>query len=223
MKTPTITLSGLDESVSTDAIKTLLAHPRVELGFLFTATPEGRNRYPSREWIESTALLAPGRCSIHICGRGARQALFDEALEDLTLPAARIQINGTLTRDEVEEVCAIYPDHTIITQHHQRNLHLLDVTAKNHALLVDASGGEGVIPTTWARPATKKEVGFAGGLGPANLSRHLPSIAAQARGNWWIDMESALRREDWFSPGLAQEVLAGFDAWLSSPPLKSAG
>lgn len=223
MDCPTITLSGLDESVSISQIKQLLEHPKVEFGLLFTMTPEGRNRYPSQEWIEATARLTADRCSIHICGRGARQALLSEQLEDLTMPAARIQINGILTCEEVEQACALYPDHTIITQYHPRNAHLLSVAAKNHALLIDASGGEGVSPSAWIRPKTKKDVGFAGGLGPSNLSRQLPNIAAEASGTWWIDMESSLRREDWFSPKLAAEVLTQFDVWARQASLRAAG
>jgi hypothetical protein len=221
---PTITLSGLDESVSTDQIKQLLEHPKVEFGLLYTATPEGRNRYPMMEWLESTTRLAADRCSIHICGRGARQALLEGQLEDLTIPAARIQINGILTYEEVEQACTLYPDHTIITQHHPRNAHLLEVAAKNHALLIDASGGEGITPSTWTRPKTTKDVGFAGGLGPTNLSRQLPNIAAEAAGKWfWVDMETSLRRDDWFSPKLAGDVLAQFDAWARQASLRATG
>lgn len=214
---PTLTLSGVDERVTQREIEQLLQYTPLELGLLYTATPENRPRYPELHQLLWVAEIATGRCAVHICGRGARAALLARELDDLLVHAARIQINGQLAPEDVAQACALYPEHTIITQHHPANAALLAVGAPNHALLVDASGGSGTTPALWERPSTAtKPVGFAGGLGPANLRMHLPVIAAAAgEGPWWIDMEAGLRVDDWFSPRAAHAVIAAFDRFCA--------
>ena len=200
-----MTATGADEQ--TDVIE--LAKLDAEIGLLYTETPEGRNRYPRWEWILETSLELR-RASLHVCGRGARAKLMAG-----NLPVSgfqRIQINGGTLALEVEHLCEMYPRHTIITQHHVNNAHLLAVRAENHALLVDASGGRGKSPEAWSQPDTGKAVGFAGGLGPDNLANELHNITAIARSGWWVDMEGKLRVDDWFSLELASEVVAQFSS-----------
>lgn len=129
----------------------------------------------------------------------------------------RIQVNGRVEAAEAEMLCALYPRHIILTQHHLGSAHLLDVPSKNHALLIDASGGRGESPETWIQPITEKAVGFAGGLGPANLASELQTIREISRAGWWVDMEGKLRVEDWFSVERAQECAAIFAA-ANLPP-----
>jgi len=136
-------------------------------------------------------------------------------LMDGKLPVSgfqRIQVNGGILALEVEHLCEMYPRHTIITQHHDNNAHLLFVRSLNHAVLLDTSGGRGISPSAWAQPATEKPVGFAGGLGPDNIARELQTILEIARPGWWADMEGKLRVDDWFSLELAGEVVAQFSS-----------
>ena len=200
---PFLTVTGADERTDVTALAKLNA----EIGLLYTVTPEGRNRYPRWEWILETSRELR-RASLHVCGRGAR-----ELLREGQLPVGgfqRIQVNGGILASEVEYLCAMYPRHTIITQYHTYNAHLLAVRAVNHALLVDSSGGRGRSPETWNRPDTDKAVGFAGGLGPDNLAGELRRIKSIARAGWWADMEGKLRVDDWFSVGRAEECAAVF-------------
>ena len=200
---PFLTVTGADERTDITALAKLNA----EIGLLYTATPEGRNRYPRWEWIRETSLELR-RASLHVCGRGARAMLMDGKL-----PVGgfqRIQVNGGILALEVERLCAMYPRHTIITQHHLNNAHLLAVRAENHALLIDASGGQGKSPEAWGQPHTTKAVGFAGGLGPDNLASELRKITDIARAGWWADMEGKLRVDDWFSVERAAECAAIF-------------
>lgn len=132
-----------------------------------------------------------------------------------TLPGSgfqRIQVNGAILALEVERLCEMYPRHTIITQHHVNNAHLLSVRAINHAILLDTSGGRGISPSAWKTPETLKAIGFAGGLGPDNLTAELRMISQIARPGWWVDMEGKLRVHDWFSLELAGEVVAQFSS-----------
>ena len=200
---PTITLTGADERTDVG----LLAGLDAEIGLLYTATPEGRNRYPRWEWISAAAAELP-RASLHVCGRGARELLMAGVLDVGSFQ--RLQVNGALEPENVEALCCLYPEHTIITQHHPRNRALLAVEADNHAVLIDGSGGRGISPDGWEPPVTGKACGFAGGLGPDNLASEGAAICAVARPGWWADMEGKLRVDDWFSTELAAECVTVF-------------
>lgn len=196
-----LTLSGADEKTDIAGLSRL----NTEIGLLYTATPEGRNRYPRWEWIREASIELK-HASLHICGMGARVMLMDGRLAVSGFD--RIQVNGIVESKDIERVCALYPQHTIITQHNDKNWPLLSVRSLNHAVLIDASGGRGESPGWWESPETKKAVGFAGGLGPDNLTRELPEIGKVARQGWWVDMEQKLRVDDWFSLERAQECVA---------------
>ncbi|MFK4706111.1 hypothetical protein ABIC83_002950 [Roseateles asaccharophilus] len=202
-----ITLTGADERTDIEELVAFSGkYPEVELGLLYTATPEGRNRYPSRQWLLRAAEALSGRIAVHVCGGGARRELAAGDLIDLVRHAPRVQVNGVLTVDEAELLATRVG--VLITQHNGNNLSLLNVKASNHALLIDASGGRGVSPTEWLPPETRKHVGFAGGMGPDNLAQEYQRIAAVARPGAWVDMEGKLRVDDWFSQALARRCAA---------------
>ena len=212
-----LTLTGIDDRTTPAEIR--LLHGRgVELGILYTETPEGRNRYPSLSWIERTVSQIPGRYSLHVCGRKARERLFNYDLGYCIGRFQRIQINGKINEAELLDACSVYRGHTIITQAnpgHDRNPR--DCGLANHAVLVDGSGGRGLSPAEWLRPNTPRAVGFAGGLGPHNLRRELPRIKEVATEPTWIDMEARLRSEsDWFSIAAAMAAVDEFIAATSS-------
>ncbi len=222
--TTSITLTGADERTDLRLLRLINA----EIGLLYTDTPEGRNRYPSWAWIMQAALCLP-HCALHVCGRGAREKIARGALPIFNF--RRIQINGVLSVSECERICAMYPRHKIITQHRPENQCLLEVFAGNHEVLVDGSGGRGISPDGWNAPATMKNAGYAGGLGPDNLATELPKIAQIAQGSWWVDMEGKLRENDWFSVDLAAQCAEVFYATIpahsrpqaEAAPVKSAG
>ncbi|MBQ4855673.1 hypothetical protein IMW82_13425 [Rhodanobacter sp. B2A1Ga4] len=210
-----ITLTGADERTDIAALLQLLAdHPTLEIGLLYSATPEGRPRYPSLDWIHTAARQLAGRCAIHVCGLLARAQLQAGELHALVRHARRVQVNGDVSREQLPLLAAQV--HQLITQYSPRVTDLsLTGTAGNHQLLVDASGGRGVGPSQWRRPATTKAVGFAGGLGPDNLASELERILPIARGDSWIDMEQALRTDDWFDLSRCRRVLAVWETTLA--------
>jgi len=191
-----ITITGADEA--TDVSK--LAKIDAEIGLLYTATPEGRRRYPSRDWIAAAVNKLPR----------LRQQLHEHQLQDLVFRAQRIQVNGMVTMVELQMLCARYPDHTIITQHNLKNIGLASSTIRNHARLQDASGGAGVLAAKWEKNEASRPFGFAGGLSPENLSDQLPQIMKVARAGWWVDMESSLRVDDTFSLDRARAAVDSF-------------
>ena len=208
---PSITVTGVDRRTPLSGIQAIL-DAGAEVGFLWTETPEGRNRYPSLEWICDTVCdVHGGRTAVHACGRVAREYLLvDHASPGVLFD--RIQVNGAVSVPELRGLCTRYPEQVVITQDNAANVPLREFAeARVHAILVDGSGGRGIVPARWQRPQTTKEVGFAGGLGPHNLEAELPKIAAIATGEWWIDMESGVRTDDWFDVNKALEAVRIFN------------
>lgn len=172
----------------------------VEYGILYTASPEGRSRYPVRsKLLHIIRKLADRPLSLHVCGRKGKNQLLEYLLPDLTHGVQRIQVNGSVTPEELNKLCDLYGEHTVITQNSFFNRELASESYPNHAILVDGSGGNGVLPNSWARPCTEKDVGYAGGLGPSNIFEQVPLILS-ANSPWprvWVDMESQVRTDDW--------------------------
>ena len=203
-----ITLTGADERTDLNRLVLMaIAHPNVEIGLLYTATPEGRNRYPTLSWLHQAAARLSGRCAIHVCGRLAREQLLQGQLADLVSDAARVQVNGIVHPSELNALAARVP--VLITQMNAANASLAtEFYVKNHQLLVDGSGGRGKSPDGWVRPITSKRVGFAGGLGEDNIYAELERIKLVALGPWWIDLEGKLRTDDWFDLDKCESFLA---------------
>lgn len=64
----------------------------------------------------------------------------------------------------------------------------------NVSMLLDESKGTGVLADTWPVPPEEYEIGYAGGIGPDNISEVLRKVqAAAGTRSVWIDMESRLR------------------------------
>lgn len=68
----------------------------------------------------------------------------------------------------------------------------------NVAALFDKSHGSGRLPSTWHESLQSSiHCGYAGGLSPENILEELPKIKAAAAGNqYWIDMETHVRSDD---------------------------
>jgi hypothetical protein len=217
-----ITLTGADERTDIDQLVELVNRfPAVEVGLLYTATPEGRPRYPSRDWLLTAAAKLSEHVAIHVCGRTARLQMLNDELHDLTRHAPRVQVNGVLSVDEL--VGCAGKVSTLITQHTAANTALVEVQLPNHALLIDGSGGRGISPEAWLPPKTHKPVGFAGGMGPDNIVAELMRIEPVAKYNAWVDMEGKLRVDDWFDFRLANACAEQFDAFRAGARLLPPG
>lgn len=67
----------------------------------------------------------------------------------------------------------------------------------NVAMLLDESKGTGVLSSSWPLPSILCKTGYAGGIGPNNVTTVLQEITnavqASESQSFWIDMESSLR------------------------------
>ncbi len=203
------TLTGMDACTRVSDIQWLASQPNVELAFLFSQDSDGP-RFVSEHWMRATlAQLTPRprRLALHVCGPAARRMLMDGKLSSLVRLFSRVQVNGDVDASELPRLHRHTPH--LITQHRPANFALAHAHLPRHSLLVDGSGGTGVLPTCWIRPLTAKAVGFAGGLRLGNLEKEFQRIAAVAHDDWWIDMESGLRSPgDQFDPQIAWDTLA---------------
>lgn len=226
-----VTLTGADSGTDPELMFDLQRrYPFLEWGILYHASKEG-GRYPGREWLASFCervrkQAKRPRLALHLCGEEANRALAQGvpflSARDLAL-FGRIQmnINGQTAgwgAERVMEACRHYPEKTIITQHNQNNQVLsFAVTAPNHAILFDASGGRGTEREEWPLPLEGKWCGYAGGLSADNLEeKHLDAIAhASDKTFYWIDMESSLRNvQDRFSIAKCDEVARVVTEWI---------
>lgn len=217
---PFMTATGVDEQTDIERLARWGLED-LELGFLYSDRWAGEaKRYPSWEWIEANAAKYP-RCALHICGNQARRELRLEALNVSSFQ--RIQINGDVRPGTAGAICAKYPDHTIILQYQGPNSRwMLGHDWNNLTVLIDASGGNGILPKFWPRVETKLRVGFAGGLNPHNMEEEVRKIRTIADPGWWVDLESGLRDEEWFSIELLESVHRSFRRGLTRAPVCQA-
>lgn len=219
MSYPPITLTGLDERTDLDEVLAL-ATDGVEFGVLLSAMPEGRNRYPSLDFIELAAVTLGRKLAVHLCGANARDKFVSGEYDEVLRKVGRVQINGNIDMTTLLMATGRFPLQEIITQyvHGKERLVGVSMLGNRHSLLVDGSGGNGKLPAEWLPPATHKRVGFAGGLNAGNLAKEVPRIAAVARTGWWIDMEAGVRNaDDWFDLAKADACIRAAHSAIITP------
>lgn len=175
---PTITLTGLThEDQISKAISLSKRYSFVEWAILFSPTRIG-GRYAKREFIVYNENLQElPRKAVHLCGQAVTMFMEGDPVitNMLDIGIHRVQLNFNHTRMPIDlqrlsYVMEQYPTITFITQHNSANKDVYKtITALNHALLFDQSGGAGVTPDTWNMPIDNKLCGYAGGLGPDNI------------------------------------------------------
>lgn len=219
MKLHTVTITGADDSTDIQQLVDLSAEfPFVEWGILVSKKEEGNSRFPTREWIDRFGKSADDhnlKVGMHLCGRWSRDFCVGK-LDFVELPsvanfAQRIQINTwgynyadsrpvmfdwPLAGDRSSK-CFIF-QWTLVGE-------MLTNNALDKGYLVsglfDGSGGHGLLPSLgW--PSSRYfpfPMGYAGGLGPENISEQLRQIMYYSKASTfdaWIDMEKRVRTED---------------------------
>ncbi len=223
-----ITFTGIDDRTS---IKTLCEiqrkYPFAEFGILTSYHwAENGNRYLSPSLISS--LRGKGlNLSLHVCGSAARDAALgkwsdiDKLIQGNLDIFLRIQLN-IAEREDCPEYCwfpAQFGPELIIQQHSVKELAVYKETLEHWfgrdraeerdpiSLLLDASGGRGV-DTPINVFLSRGKVGYAGGINTDNVGEKLSYLLEHKdTGNFWIDMESGVRTNDWFDTGKVSKVL----------------
>jgi hypothetical protein len=222
LKPQFVTFTGIDEYTDAERVIDLSAQYPCEWGILFSKSNQGRGgRYPSlvaiSKFLEAD-LWAKVKLSAHICGRYSNQIMLargapDPDLQDLidlitylSGQFARTQINVADGETLVNEQ-DVRPDRARIFSE--------AIAASGGAIiqcrgdfpndptvswLYDRSGGRGETPASWSANAQDSAafVGYAGGIGPNNVTAVLGRIAQvhPADKPFWIDMEGNVRTQD---------------------------
>lgn len=213
----TVTITGADDYTSIDEMIYLSKHyPFVEWGILVMDDCT-RPRFPSKQWIAE--LPEKLKLSVHLCGQYVHDILegnlkgeniFWNEKGQIDNKFKRVQINthGILHNYDAQAAAMLidsYPAKHFIFQYDEVNKQaLLDIYSKvkrKFAIeaLFDLSHGAGVLPSKWPNPFLNIKFGYAGGLGPDNLSDQIPKIIEASKGSEgdiWIDMETHVRTDE---------------------------
>lgn len=229
MKLKHITFTGLDANTSvSDLVEIQKKYPIAEFGVLMSKNWETNgNRYPNPELVQR--FMDQGlNLSAHLCGHLAREAYKGHFEPVISVYQAfehpdfkRVQLNVSPYENIYlqADTLKLKVDKEFIIQ--QRSPTLLYSQAFNRfeeknpntkvTMLVDPSGGRG-IDDGLDIIATDRKIGYAGGINEDNVENKLRTlISLDTINDFWIDMESGVRTNDWFDINKVVNVLEKCD------------
>lgn len=186
-----MTITGVDVKTDLDAVGELLAKtPGLEIAMLYSQQRggvEGQNRYSPKAWLMSAAekLGKKGNVAVHLCGRDTVQDFVAgrNGVRELVEKFGRVQFNGNMVQDELGKrlervMMENYWRMPFITQHNETNAAMLtDIKWKEHAVLIDDSGGQGILPPVKAPAEDKVRI-----MCPNVTCRKVLALPQNARG-----------------------------------------
>ena len=224
MRLKHITFTGIDERTDIDRLREIQQiYPIAEFGVLTSYHwYENGNRYLDPRKFKNL-FGNKLNLSLHLCGRAAHDFALGKSSDIHYLTWGkynlfkRIQLNLSNHNDNPEIVSGSLYDYQeiIIQQKSIDNIDLYKRTVEDRierpyaggvSVLLDASGGRG-IDTPIEILKTKAKVGYAGGLNPENVADKLEYLFENVPGDFWIDMESGVRTNDWFDLDKVTRVL----------------
>ena len=226
MRLQHITFTGIDAKTDIqELIEIQREFPIAEFGVLTSYHwNENGNRYLNPAFL-SNLYAGNGKLNLalHVCGSAAHDAAegmwhyIDEHLFYSLKLFKRIQLNVSNRKDNPEYlwIPPYVGQELIVQQHDADNLTLYNTTCdiwqggdSRVSVLLDASGGQGIDTPLKVLPSRGK-VGYAGGFNPDNMAEKLSFLLQNVRmGEFWIDMESGVRTDDWFDTDKVRHVLA---------------
>ena len=149
--------------------------------------------------------------ALHLCGKDARMAAEEthapHSLNLLCNGFGRVQVNlhGDTENSESVQVHASEIQHFVqnvkaqnVILQHQGPWSEIPVDHPRIEYLFDLSEGRGEEGFEhWPDPPEGKRVGYAGGLGPHNITRALEFAKGHPKAKIWFDMERNVRDQDY--------------------------
>lgn len=225
MKLKFCSITGADDAVDAAELAALSQEfPFAEWAILLLRARAGTARFPTADWIENFKARTPRlHRAMHLCDDGFLGFIAGDAeVRALMQGFQRIQLNlkfgdveGKYDPQQLVARVRENPQHQFILQYTPEKQGLLPLFADvpNHAVLYDASAGQGISPDRWHPPLEGHFTGYAGGLKPDNVAANLTAIEKIAGGaETWIDMETGVRTQDVFDLAKVRQVLT-----LSAP------
>ena len=221
MKLQHITFTGIDGKTDLGALWDLQGqYPIVEFGVLVSKNwRENGNRYFNPSYLD-TLESRDLNLSAHLCGSIARAAVHGDLEPFLDWAIAypyifnRCQLNIATSANNpscfaYEGGITDYFEEIILQQKSVEDCPLwIGSPASDYVtVLFDASGGQGIDTPIKVMPVIHK-VGYAGGISPENVAEKLTYLMENPDvGDFWIDMESGVRTDDWFDIDKVRRVL----------------
>ncbi len=222
MKLKHITFTGIDARTDVNVLREIqMQYPIAEFGVLASYHwQENGNRYLDPDLIDN--LYGSGlKLAVHLCGKAAHDAALGDwakvnaLLCDHLNLFKRCQLN-IAGRDDNPAYISMSPimcQEIIIQQKDVEHIELYRRTLKAYpfhepfSVLLDASGGRG-LDTPIKILKGKVKVGYAGGINPDNVAEKMTYLMTNNDvGDFWIDMESGVRTNDWFDIAKVKRVL----------------
>ncbi len=216
MRLKHITFTGIDAKTDIqDLIDIQREFPIVEFGVLTSYHWfENGNRYLNPAFL-SNLYAGNGELnlSLHVCGSMAHDAAdgywnhIEHYMFNTLGLFKRVQLNVANRTDNPYRLASTPNKHTeVIIQ--QKGVHDIEMFERsmwmNVSVLLDASGGQGIVAPIEVLPNAGKQfkVGYAGGINSSNVADKLAYLLQNDQvGDFWIDMESGVRTPNWFGDG----------------------
>ena len=217
-----ITFTGIDANTDIqELIDIQREYPIAEFGVLTSYHwYENGNRYLNPAFL-SNLYAGNGKLNLalHVCGSAAADAAWGywDKVDELTIHTLplfkRIQLNIGNRSDLPYHIQTKGLPYEVIIQQRscETDLYMRSKRAndnKNVSMLIDDSGGQGK-EIKLRVLITDGKIGYAGGLCESNVAANLDYLLrTDNAGDFWIDMESGVRTDDWFDTGKVRRVLA---------------
>lgn len=209
MKLYRVTITGADDSNEPSDLAALAERfPFVEFAILASKTRSGKeDRYPSNEWIERfiANMSWPLSMAVHLCGEYCRDAVNGSFTWAITRNSQfrafdRIQLNGAAampsTADKLSKLADATGKEFILPVRSMKvfTSGYLFPNRPGVSYLIDSSGGFGIPIEEFEAPPAGAKIGYAGGLGPANIREVLGKLTAlPSDAEFWVCMETNVR------------------------------
>ena len=206
-----LTFTGVDSETPLTGLSDLAhRYPRVEFGVLVGSHIGGI--FPARSVVDDFKAYANAMgigTALHLCGRYARTVADPRGagatdLWELCAGFGRIQVNlhgdwfdperVHLTGHEIEYFADRVTAERVILQH-RGDWDSIPVEHEKVEYLFDVSEGGGIESfADWPEPNSRlRRMGYAGGLGPANITQAIAFASEYPEAALWLDMESRVR------------------------------
>ena len=162
------------------------------------------NIEPFREWSKGNCFIF-NRCQLNISTSKENPDVF-KYQGDFADYFDEVILQQKSVRD-----CALYLNSKkyAIDNAEKKSISQFISTIANDSItmLLDASGGLGIDTPIEVYPTANK-VGYAGGMNADNVAEKLEYLLTNENvGDFWIDMETGVRTEDWFDLDKVEKVL----------------
>lgn len=225
-----LSITGADDLTSIHSLSQLVSQfPFLEVAILYYPEKENHNRNPGKGWRnELIRTIDKNNLAVHLCGEKVFRAILEpnfaqsKVFDELS-KYNRIQININARKNifSVNEIHKIYTtlldlNLSLILQYHERSKEWVLPFIQNHRnnpninILLDSSLGKGVSPDVFNIPEELKDynytIGFAGGVSPENIGRIHNQIKSLNFNNYYIDLESGVRTDNYFDLTKAKQL-----------------